>query len=217
MATARKPLAIIGTLLAALVASRLALAESPAPDGDGFRALIERQAEELDRLTRQVEAMAAARIAALKADPAYQESFIWYRLDGGKLTETAFARAYLTTDGFLHGRLHPDDVARCAAVPSYSGPERQDCPMRQMPGGGTPGVQLGYDLHNGGLRQALDAAADLPAVQDYDRRHRAAGKGGSRRYVAWLYVRSHAERGDADPAVRLLRPVLRTMDDDWRR
>lgn len=187
------------------------LAQVPAASepADRIQALLERQREELARLTRQVEAMAAARTAALRSSPAFQESFAWYRIDGGRMNEMAFAVAYLSSDGFGRGRLHPDDIAHCHAQPDRGGPERLACPMRAMPRVETPGVTLAYHLHHAALRAALDAAAELPLVRAYDQEHREQGGGGSRRYVAWLYARSHPGADSSDPAMQRLAPVLR--------
>lgn len=187
---------------------------SPQP-GEPLHKVLERQQAELERLTRQVEAMAAARTAALRASPAFQESFTWYRLDGGQMDEMAFAVAHGASDGFGHGRLHPDDVRRCGAEPYRGGPERQPCPMRAMPAVETPGVRLAYHLRHAALRAGLDEAAELPHLRAYDQEYREKGGGGSRRYVAWLYVRS-LTAGD-DPAWLMLAPVLRDVPEERRR
>lgn len=204
-----------GRIGIALAASLLALAlpalaqvpAAPAPAED-LSAVMERQHRELNRLTRQVEAMAAARTAALRASPAFQESFAWYRIDGGRMSEVAFAVAYLSSDSFGQGRFDPDDVARCQAQPHRGGPEQAPCTIRTLPEADMPGTALGYYLRDAALRAKLDEVAQLPHMRAYIREHQEQGRGGSPRYIVLLYAKAQRRVDPLDPAMRLLSPIL---------
>ncbi len=217
--------------LALIVTFAPAVAQAPTVV-EAFERQIRETRERLVRDNAHYARLFEERTRSLRASAGFRESYGWYLMMHGQLTEELFLRAHVATNGFMNGRLHPDYAYRCFVEHDrWGGPESGwNCreratdrwayvssqpapplalPLPEGPAREVPvtartldGSPVVYRPHYVRLDQRLDALLDLPAVQDFIRAKRAEGHRESPRFMAWLYVIAQFNRPSPDPAVR---------------